>query len=293
MNHLQSLPELGIGLGFRRQLSDSIFAAQDQIDWLEIISENYLGIGGAARISLERAIQQYQLLPHGVNLSIGGVDPINYRYLELLKKLITDTKCPWVSDHLCFSSNQGRYTHQLLPLPRTKETVKHVAERAKLVQEYLEVPLLLENITYYMTFGESKMTESQFLSEICEKADCGILLDLNNIVVNARNFDLDEHDFIGETNTERVVQMHIAGHKNGKQWILDTHGEPISKRVYNLLDYTLARTRPKAILLERDDNFPEFSEILSELRIIRKHCKQFKTFTRTSLDDRKKLHAVS
>lgn len=270
MHHqLQQLPELGIGIGFRRQISEAIFSNSGEIDWLEIISENFMNIGGSARELLEQTMARFPVIPHGVNLSVGGTDPLNRKYLQQLHRLLEDIDSPWVSDHLCYTSSKGRYAQQLLPLPRTKEVVKHVVARVREVQETLERPFLLENITYYMTFSESTMSEAEFLSEVCEKADCGILLDLNNIVVNAKNFALDEREFIDGIDKERVVQMHIAGHKTCHDWVLDTHAEPVTSEVYDFLDYSLRRLKPKAILLERDDNFADFAEILSELRTIR------------------------
>lgn len=283
MKSLRQLPHLGVGLGFRRQISESIFENIDKIDWLEIISENHMGVGGAANDALERALSSFTVLPHGVNLSIGATDPLNNAYLRQLASLLRKTRSPWVSDHLCFTTSSGRYTQQLLPLPRTNEAVKHVVARVKEVQERLEVPFLLENITHYLTFSESTMSESQFLSEVCEKADCGIVLDINNAVVNALNFGFDERRFVDELDPARVVQIHIAGHKAGEHFVLDTHAEPISDRVYSLLEYTLARMQPKAILLERDDNFPQFEDLAAELQLIRLQCERFRTFSSAAL----------
>ena len=266
----RDLPYLGVGLGLRRDLAEKTLASQGIIDWLELVPENYLGVGGKAGRRLEMAASDFPLVSHGVNLSIGSVDPLNEQYLFELKSILDIIDCPWWSDHLCFTSCGGVYLHDLIPLPFTNESVKHVAERVKIVQEYMSRPFLLENISAYMRMPESKMSEPEFISAVLESADCGLLLDVNNVYVNSFNFDFDPFSFIDELPLDRVVQIHVAGHKRRDNLLIDTHGESVSAPVYELLEYVLKKTEVKAVLLERDQNFPDFSELAAELSKIRK-----------------------
>lgn len=265
----QNLPILGTGLGLRRGLFDETLENAEVIDWLEIIPENFIEVGGRAREMLKCAASRFPLVSHGVNLSIGSVDRLNFDYLRGLKGLLDQLGCPWWSDHLCFSSANGIYMHDLLPLPYTRETVKHVVGRIRLVQEYMERPFLLENISCYMRFAHDEMTEPEFLSAVLEEADCGLLLDVNNVYVNSVNFGFDPYQYLNSIPLERAVQIHIAGHKRREGMIIDTHGAPIIDAVYDLLAYTIGKTRIHAILLERDQNFPDFKEIEQELAKIR------------------------
>ena len=261
----QTLPKLGIGLGLRRDMASETLKHRAQIGFLELVPENYMGVGGKAREVLDKAAAAYPLISHGVNLSIGSTDDLNYDYLKQLKSLLDEYDIPWFSDHLCFTSIEGRYLHDLLPLPFSRETVKHIVERVKRVQDFVGRPFLLENISFYMYVPGSDMTEGEFITEILELADCGLLLDVNNIYVNAVNHGFDAHKFLDTLPLERVVQIHIAGHKMGKEMIIDTHGSPIIEPVYELLDTVLRKTPVCGVLLERDQNFPEFDEILCEI----------------------------
>lgn len=265
----KKLPVLGVGLGLRRELAHETFDNADKIDWLELVPENYMDLGGAARERLEQANSAFPLVTHGVNLSIGSVDPLSETYLKALKKLLDTIDAPWFSDHLCFTSVAGHYLHDLLPLPTSREAVQHVVKRIKMVQDYIERPLLLENISYYMNMPGSELTEVQFLSDVLDKADCGLLLDVNNVYVNSINHNFDPYKYLNALPIERTVQMHVAGHSHGEEMIIDTHGNPVIEPVFELLDYVLARVPVNAVMLERDQNYPEFSEILDELRQIR------------------------
>jgi uncharacterized protein (UPF0276 family) len=267
----KQLPILGVGLGLRRELAPDIFACrqQNKIDWLEFVPENYMSIGGKARDNFEKAASLYPLLSHGVNLSIGSADELNDTYLKNLKSLLELAKVAWWSDHLCFASVDGIYLHDLLPLPFTKEAITHVSSRARTVQDYIGKPFLLENTSFYMYAPGNEMSEAQFLSEILEQADCGLLLDVNNVYVNSVNHKFDPYEFIDQIPLERVVQIHIAGHKQTPEAIIDTHGAPVIEPVFKLLEYVLSKSSPHAILLERDQNFPEFDEIIKELDTIR------------------------
>lgn len=268
----KKLPSLGVGLGFRSEVFQETLAQTDRIDWLEIISEQYMNAGGKSLDLLERAASVFPLIPHGVNLSLGSTDSINSSYTQKLKQLLDKLDPPWWSDHLCFTSHGGVYMNELLPLPFTKETAKYVAQRGRMMQELMERPFLFENITFYMKMPGSDMTEAQFISEVLEQSGCGLLLDINNVYVNSRNHDFDPYDFLKQIPIERTVQIHVAGHIHAPEFkaVVDTHGEAIAQPVYDLLKYVLDQTDVKAVLLERDQNFPDdFNDILSELDQIR------------------------
>lgn len=264
-----SLPVLGVGTGLRRELAADTFSCSADIDWLEIVAENYMDLGGLPRERLNRALDSFSLVTHGVNLSIGSTDSLRNDYLIGTKKLLEKIDAPWWSDHLCFTSVASRYLHDLLPLPFSREAAKHVAARAKAAQSFVGRPLLLENISYYMSMPGSEMTEAQFLGEVLEQADCGLLLDVNNVYVNSINHNFDPYKFIDSIPLERTVQIHVAGHGHGEEMIIDTHGAPVIEPVFELLEYVLNRVDVKAVMLERDQNYPEFAEILSELKKIR------------------------
>ena len=263
------LPNLGIGLGLRRELANETFDNANMIDWLELVPENYMGLGGAARQRLEKVASRFPLVSHGINLSLGSTDDLNEEYLASLKKLLDRVDAPWFSDHLCFTSVDGVYLHDLLPLPFSKEAVKHAAKRAQKVQNTISRPFLIENISFYMQMPGSEMTEAQFLSEVLEEGDCGLLLDVNNVYVNSRNHNFDPFEFMKQIPLERTVQIHVAGHSTGPGVVIDTHGSKVIEPVFELLKFVLARTDVKAVMIERDQNFPEFSELLGELARIR------------------------
>jgi len=266
----RDLPVLGVGLGLRSEIARETFGRSESIDWLEFTPENYLGFGGITRSRLEEAGTAFPLVSHGVSLSIGGTDPLDMNYLKALKALLDQFDVPWWSDHLCFTSANGRSTHDLLPLPWSKEAVDHIVKRVRTVQEYIGRPFLLENISFYMTMPGAEMTEAQFLGEILEKADCGLLFDVNNAYVNSINHGFDPVEYMNQLPLERIVQIHIAGHLVHSRKIIDTHGEAIVEPVYELLSQVLGRIRVNAILLERDQNFPPFEQLLTELATIRR-----------------------
>jgi len=272
------LNSLGIGLGLRSELARETFAHSGEIDFVEIAPENYIEIGGAARERLEETLEKFPIITHGLCLSIGSTDPLNLDYLARLKNLLDEINAPWWSDHLSFSSVNNVYIHDLLPLPFTREAIKHVVERIKRVQDYVQRPFLLENISFYMYMPDCEMPETEFISEIVEKADCGLLLDVNNVIVNSINLNFDAEKFVDELPLERVLQIHLAGHKRIGEYVIDTHGSPIIDPVYQLLDYVLQRTQVKGIMIERDQNFPCFSEILGELKQLRDIAERNKQF---------------
>ena len=269
MHSKDQLPYLGIGLGLRREIASETLRS-DKIDWLEIVPENYMRIGGHARRRLAKARAKHTIVTHGVNLSIGCADPLDQNYLDDLKALLDYIDAPWFSDHLCFTSFESDYMHELLPLPLTEQAALHVADRAKRVQEFCNRPFLLENISYYMDVPGSEMQEASFFARVVERADCGILLDVNNVYVNSINLNFDPYVYLAALPLERVVQIHVAGHSHTDTHLIDTHGAPIIEPVFELLQHVLERCDAKAVMLERDQNFPDFVEIENELDIIRK-----------------------
>jgi hypothetical protein len=263
------MPTLGIGLGLRRELASETFANSASIDWLELVPENYMKLGGKIRSRLEEAADKFPLVTHGINLSVGSTDELSDDYLAALSQLLNHIDAPWWSDHLCFTSVDSAYMHDLLPLPQSVEAIKHVVKRAKVAQTKVGRPMLLENISYYMDMPGSQMEEVDFLSDVLEKADIGLLLDVNNVYVNSVNHNFDPYDYLARLPLERVVQIHIAGHSHGEEVLIDTHGAAVIEPVFELLEYVLKRTEVKAVMLERDQNYPDFSEIVAELNEIR------------------------
>jgi uncharacterized protein (UPF0276 family) len=257
-------PDLGIGVGLRVPHYGAIFEQWPEMDWFEIISENFMVGGGLPRRNLDRALSKYRLVQHGVSLSIGTVDPLDRDYLAKLKALTRHTKTPWVSDHLCWTGAHGANLHDLLPLPYTEEAVRHVAERARVVQDYLELPLLLENVSSYLTYTHSTMTEWEFVTAVVEEADCGLLLDVNNIYVSSYNHGFDPMDYVRGVPHRRVVQMHLAGHTNMGKYIIDTHSGHVIEDVWSLYREACELTGPVSTLIEWDDEIPDFEVLAAE-----------------------------
>lgn len=266
----KSLPRLGVGLGLRRSIAEETFAATDVIDWLEIVPENYMGKGGQALDHLWEAKDKgFPLISHGVDLSIGSVDPLSEPYLAALNEVFKEAQPAWFSDHLSFTRVNGAYFNDLIPLPFTKDALTHVVDRIKQVQQRIETPFLIENVSYYCAFADGEYSEAQFLTEVLEQSNCGLMLDVNNVYVNAKNHGYDPYEFIDSIPLERTVQIHIAGHLKENDFIIDTHGEAVCDEVYDLLRYTLKKVPVLGILLERDQNIPAFTELRDELVQIR------------------------
>lgn len=265
----KQMPDLGVGLGLRRELAADTMANSASIDFLELVPENYMDLGGRTRQRLDAALDKFPLVTHGVNLSIGSCDELSSAYLSSMTRLLDKINAPWWSDHLCFTSIDNAYMHDLLPLPLSTEALKHVVKRVRIAQATVGRPFLLENISYYMQMPGDQMEEVDFLAEVLEKADCGLLLDVNNVYVNSINHNFDPYRYLDRLPLERTVQVHVAGHTHGDELIIDTHGQAVIEPVFELLEYVLKRTEVKAVMLERDQNYPEFSEILSELDQIR------------------------
>ena len=260
------LPDLGHGIGLRRDHWQTLFepGAAQGIDFLEILSENFMRRGGRNARILAQAAEAFPLVLHGTALSIGSIDPLDEDYLDALHDLATRTRPAWISDHLCFSSAFGVQYLDLIPLPFTEESLAHVAARIQTVQRRLGRPFLIENPSYYIEFAASTMTEAEYLTALCERADCGLLLDVNNIWVNARNHRYDPQAFIDALPAHRIVQIHLAGHEDMGDVIIDTHGAPVIDPVLDLYAYTLRRTGPVATLIEWDNNIPPLAELRAE-----------------------------
>ena len=251
-------PALGFGVGLRRQHYAEILESMPPMDWFEIISENFLVEGGRPLEVLDAVRANYPLVMHGVSLSIGTTDPLNRNYLRDLHALARRIEPAWISDHLCWTGVGGRNLHDLLPLPHTEEAVTHAARRIREVQDTLGRRILIENISSYMTYAHSRLTEWDFLTAVAEEADCGILLDINNIFVNAFNHRFDPHRYIDAVPADRVVQFHLAGHADHGTYLLDTHDHPIRPEVWELYEYAVRRFGRVSTLIEWDDNIPEF-----------------------------------
>ncbi|MBI4892093.1 MAG: DUF692 domain-containing protein, partial [Acidobacteria bacterium] len=233
-------------------------------DWFEIISENYMVDGGRPLAVLDRILEQYRVVQHGVSMYFGSSGPLNREHLKRLKTLVRRTRTPWLTDHLCWGSVDGRYTHDLLPMPYTFEAAKLTARKIRQAQDYLEVPIAVENVSSYAEFHASEMTEWEFLNEVVERADCGILLDVNNIYVSSRNHGFRAREYVEAVDPARVMQIHIAGHSKFEKYVLDTHDHPVIAPVWRLYERAIERCGPTPTLLEWDDHIPSFDEVHGE-----------------------------
>jgi uncharacterized protein len=257
----------GIGIGFRYAMARSTLdSAVPQIRWLEIHPENYVQRGGRFRHMLERARERWPLVTHGLSMGFGAVEPTEDAYMRPLKAFLHEIRAPWHSEHLCFSGSDGVMLHDLLPLPLTHEAVATAVARVREARDRLELPIAVENISYYAQAGRAEMSELDFLLEVLERSDALLLLDVNNVFVNSKNHGFDARRYIDRIPKERVMQIHVAGHHVRKdELIIDTHGEAVRDEVYDLLEYTLRRVGPVPVLLERDQNFPPFAELCAEV----------------------------
>jgi uncharacterized protein (UPF0276 family) len=235
------------------------------VDWFEILTENYLVGGGKPLDYLTRIRARYPVVMHGVSMSIGGTDPLDRRYLAEVADLARRIEPEWISDHLCWTGVHGQNLHDLNPLPYTEEAVRHVSERVRHVQEMLGRRILLENVSSYVSFHGSVMSEWEFLSAIASEADCHILLDVNNVYVSSQNHGFDPVRYLEGIPRERVMQFHLAGHRRGAQLLIDTHDEPVPDPVWILYEAAVRRFGRVATMIERDDNIPPLDDLLSEL----------------------------
>lgn len=259
-----AIPDLGVGVGLRSPHVAQVLRERPAMDWFEIISENYFAEGGITRSNLESVREAYRLVPHGVSLSIGGCDGLDRDYLRRLRALVRRIDAPWCSDHLCWTGVGGIDTHDLLPLPYNADVLRHVVERVKEVQGELEIPFALENASSYIEYRDSTMAEHEFLAELAEQADCGLLLDVNNVFVNAYNHGFDADRYVDGIPSDRVVQIHVAGHTDKGTHLLDTHSDHVRDEVWQLYRRALRRCGSVATLVEWDENIPDWSVLVSE-----------------------------
>jgi uncharacterized protein (UPF0276 family) len=259
----------GFGLGLRTEHYETVLNEPHAIDWLEVITENYLVPGGKPLHYLERIRRRFPLVMHGVSLSIGSTDPIDLDYLAQVRILAARIEPHWISDHLCWTGIEGRNLHDLLPLPYTEEALASVVDRVGQVQDALGRQILLENVSSYLTYRASDMSEWEFLREVAERADCAILLDINNIYVSSVNHGFDPLAYLQAMPRERVRQFHLAGHSDLGGHLIDTHDHPIVEPVWDLYCAAVAQFGAVPTMIERDDNIPSLSELVAELQIAR------------------------
>jgi uncharacterized protein len=263
-NRFNGHTDYGIGIGLRAPHYHHILTRKPVVDWFEIISENFMIDGGRPLRILDQILEQYKVVQHGVSMYFGSAERPNREHLKRLKTLVQRTKTPWLSDHLCWGSVDGRYTHDLLPMPYTFEAARITAQKIRAVRDFIEIPVAVENVSSYAEFHVSEMTEWEFLNEVAERADCGILLDVNNIYVSSQNHTFDPFTYINSVPAERVAQIHIAGHSKYRKYILDTHDHPVIDPVWKLYARAIERVGHTATLLEWDDSIPSFDEVHDE-----------------------------
>jgi uncharacterized protein (UPF0276 family) len=266
------MPCLGFGLGLRAEHYEAVLENRPRVDWFEVLSENYLVPGGKPLHFLERIRERYPLVMHGVSLSIGSTAPLDENYLRELKQLAARIEPQWVSDHLCWTGVEGINLHDLMPLPYTEEALRHITDRVAQVQDCLGRRILLENVSSYVGYTTSEMTEWEFLAELAARADCEILLDINNIYVSSVNHGFDPLEFLAGVPLERVRQFHLAGHQNRGPFIIDTHDASIIAPVWDLYQKAVARFGDVATMIERDANIPALEELVSELDVARRRA---------------------
>ena len=263
-------PYLGFGLGLRPEHYDEILSGNPHVDWFEVISENYMIPGGKPLRILDQIRERYPVVMHGVSLSIASTAPLDMDYLTELKTLADRVEPIWISDHLCWTGVHGVNLHDLLPIPYTNEALDHVVDRVSRVQDFLGRRLTLENVSSYVTFAESEMSEWDFVSEVARRADCWLLFDVNNVYVSACNHGFSTRDFLQGVPRDRVVQFHLAGHSHEGDHIVDTHDHPVCDEVWDFYRETVSHFGPVSTMIERDDNIPPLAEVVAELDTARK-----------------------
>jgi uncharacterized protein (UPF0276 family) len=267
---MQDKPLSGFGLGLRSAHYEAILSSRPRVDWFEALTENYLVPGGKPLHYLERVRSEYPLVLHGVSLSIGGTDPLDTRYLRELRALARRIEPAWISDHLCWTGVDGTNLHDLLPLPWTEEALQHVVDRVHAVQDTLGARILLENPSTYLEFGASEMTEWAFLARVAREADCLILLDVNNVYVNSRNHGFEPAAYFEALPRDRVRQIHLAGHTDNGDHLIDTHDAPVAPAVWALYQKAVERFGGVPTMIERDDRIPPLDELVGELDTARR-----------------------
>ncbi|ODR96449.1 hypothetical protein AUC69_14970 [Methyloceanibacter superfactus] len=267
-------PYLGFGLGLRPQHYEEILGGNPAIDWFEVISENYMIPGGQPLRILDQIRERYPVVMHGVSMSIASTAPLDTEYLVALKTLADRVEPKWISDHLCWTGVHGVNLHDLLPIPYTEEALGHVVDRVKQVQDVLGRRLTLENVSSYVTFGQSEMSEWEFVSEVAKRADCWLLFDVNNVYVSSFNHGFSTDDFLHGVPRDRIVQFHVAGHSHEESHIIDTHDHPVCPEVWDFYREAVAHFGPISTMIERDDNIPPLAEVVAELDIARQIARE-------------------
>jgi len=260
-----NLPDLGLGVGLRPVHFRHIVEKWPRMDWFEILSENYIDTAGRPVHFLDQIAERYPIVMHGVSLSIGSTDPIDFEYLAKLKRLAERVRAVWMGDHICWTGVAGLNGHDLYPVPYTEESLSHLVERVRVVQDYLERPLVLENPSTYLTFRASSMPEEEFIARLAEYADCALLLDVNNVYVTCRNHDLDPYEYLKPIPYDRVVQIHLAGHTDHGSHCIDTHNGRVIDPVWELYAEVQRRRGNTATLLEWDADIPKFEVLQREV----------------------------
>jgi uncharacterized protein len=256
---------LGFGLGLRAQHYRDILDGSPAVDWFEVISENYMVPGGQPLRMLDAVAERYPVVMHGVSLSIASTSPFDQDYLNSLKALARRVKPRWVSDHLCWTGVHGTNLHDLLPVPYTEEALAHVVSRISQVQDFLVRRLVIENVSSYVEYECSEMSEWEFVAEVARRSDCWLLLDVNNVFVSGVNHDFSTEQFLDAIPADRVVQFHLAGHSEGETCLIDTHDQPVSEDVWGLYAKAIERFGPVSTMIERDDNIPPLADLVAEL----------------------------
>ncbi len=262
---MENLPKLGVGIGFREVFRADLFLHQDKIDFLEITADHYFDTNQKKLDELEMLKQHFPLVPHGLNLSLGSAEGINEIYLEKFAWLVEKLNPAWCSEHLCFTRSGGKEIGHLAPVPYTNEAVKVFVKNILRVKKRITAPLILENITYLMRFPSSEMCEVEFIKRITEETDCGLLLDVTNLYINSKNFDFDWREFLDELPMERVVQLHFVGSQKNKNLLIDAHANRTEDEIWEVFREVCQRTDVNGAILERDENFPPFADILEEI----------------------------
>ncbi|HKP70899.1 MAG TPA: DUF692 domain-containing protein [Pyrinomonadaceae bacterium] len=271
---MEMLPKLGIGMGFRETLRSQIFLHRDKIDFLEITSDHYLDATPRKLEELELLRQHFPLIPHSLDLSLGSAEGIDEAYLEKLADLIERIQPAWFSDHICFTRSNGIKIGHLAPVPYTKEALCVFISNVERVKKRISAPLILENITYNLSFPSSEMSEVEFISTLLRETDCGMLLDATNLYINSKNLEYDWRSFLDQLPLERIVQVHFVGsHRNGDR-LIDAHADKTEDEIWDVVREIRARCDIKGAILERDENFPEFAELLDEIEIAREELRK-------------------
>ncbi len=258
-------PWLGFGLGLRTEHFDEVLSTLPSVDWFEVTSENFMVQGGKPLHYLHAIRDHYPLVMHGVSMSIGSADPLDMVYLRRLRELALQIEPEWISDHLCWTGVDGINSHDLLPMPYNEEAIAHVVSRIQQVQDFLGREILIENLSSYVEFKQSEMSEWEFVSRVSKQSGCRLLLDVNNVYVSARNHRFDPIEYIQGLPSEKIWQIHLAGHSDHGEIVIDTHDHNVPDAVWDLYENAIAIHGAISTMIERDDHIPPLPELLKEL----------------------------